>query len=97
MTMDADAARARWGLSRSTLQSMWTMQRSTDGRPFDRGAVGSSVRWKARRSSSTRAGGPGIETLMRPYPQRRLGIVVMGNFTDYGEQRILSAAADIVQ
>ena len=41
-------------------------------------------------------GGPGIEALMRLYPKRRLGVVVMGNIDDYGVGRILAAAADIL-
>jgi hypothetical protein len=40
-------------------------------------------------------GGPGIGALMRLFPGRRLGVVVMGNVENYGAERILSAAADI--
>jgi len=93
--MDADAARDRWGLSPSTLKAMQQMQRSVDGRPFDRG-----LGWVLRQEKEDQilehaGGGPGIETLMRLYPQRKLGVVVMGNMTDYGVERILSAAANI--
>jgi CubicO group peptidase (beta-lactamase class C family) len=93
--MDAGVARARWGLSRSTLQSMWKMQRSPDGRRFDRG-----LGWVLRREEGEgilehAGGGPGINTLMRLYPKRRLGVVVMGNINDYAVARILAVAADI--
>ena len=40
-------------------------------------------------------GGPGIECLMRIYPRRELGVVVMGSVENYGAARILAAAADL--
>ena len=95
--MDAAAARARWGLSPSTLQAMRRMQRSPDGRPLDRG-LGWALRQEQGEEILEHAGGgPGIETLMRLYPQRSLGLVVMGNINDYGTARILSAAADVLR
>ncbi len=41
-------------------------------------------------------GGPGIDCLMRLYPDRHFGIVVVGNANDCKVGRILSAAADIL-
>ena len=38
-----------------------------------------------------------VRELQRLYPQRKLGVVVMGNMTDYGVERILSAAANILR
>ncbi len=93
--MDADAARARWGLSPSTLQAMQRMQRSPDGRPFDRGLGWALRQEKGEQILEHAGGGPGINSLMRLYPQRRLGVVVMGNINDYPVARILSAAAGI--
>jgi CubicO group peptidase (beta-lactamase class C family) len=93
--MDAGAARKRWGLSASTLQAMKRIQRSPDGRPFDRG-LGWVLRLeKGEKTLEHGGGGPGIDTLMRLYPKRRLGVVVMGNMNDYGVGRILAAAANI--
>jgi len=94
--IDGDAARAQWGLSRATLDTMQRMQRSKDGRPLGRG-----IGWVLRQEKGETilehaAGGPGIDTLMRIYPKRRLGVVVMGNINEYGAARIFSAAADIL-
>jgi CubicO group peptidase (beta-lactamase class C family) len=94
--MDAGTARARWGLSPSTLQVMRQMQRAPDGRPFDRGLGWVLRQEKGEETLEHGGGGPGINTLMRVYPKRRLGIVVMGNMNDYEMARILSAAAGIL-
>ena len=94
--IDGDAARAQWGLSRATLDTMQRMQRSKDGRPLGRG-IGWGLRQEKGETVLEHAGGgPGIDTLMRIYPKRRLGVVVMGNINDYGAARIFSAAADIL-
>ena len=94
--MDERTARARWGLSPSTLKAMQRMQRAPDGRPFDRGLGWVLRQEKGEEVLEHGGGGPGINTLMRLYPKRRLGIVVMGNINDYGVARILSAAAGIL-
>jgi CubicO group peptidase (beta-lactamase class C family) len=94
-SIDRDAAKAQWGLSRATLDAMQRMQRSRDGRPLGRG-IGWVLRQEKGETVLEHAGGgPGIDTLMRLYPERRLGVVVMGNVNDYGT-RIVSAAADIL-
>jgi CubicO group peptidase (beta-lactamase class C family) len=94
--IDSNAAQAQWGLSRATLDAMQRMQKSTDGRPLGRG-----IGWVLRQEKGENVlehagGGPGISTLMRLYPKRRLGVVVMGNINDYGAARIVSAAAGIL-
>ena len=72
------------------------MQRSADGQPFDRGLGWALQQEKGEEILEHAGGGPGIEALMRLYPKRRLGVVVMGNINDYGMGRILAAAADIL-
>jgi len=94
--MDAGVAQSLWGLSPSTLQAMQQMQRSADGQPFDRGLGWALQQEKGEEILEHAGGGPGIEALMRLYPKRRLGVVVMGNINDYGKGRILAAAADIL-
>ena len=94
--MDAGVAQSLWGLSPSTLQAMQRMQRSADGQPFDRGLGWALQQEKGEEILEHAGGGPGIEALMRLYPKRRLGVVVMGNINDYGVGRILAAAADIL-
>ena len=83
-------------LSSKTLASMRQVQRSRDGRP-----LGWALGWMVRKEKGETVaehggGGPGIDCLMRLYPDRHLGIVVMGNVNDYGVGRIVSAAADIL-
>ena len=95
-SMDADAAKGAWGLSRAAGDRMQRMQRSRDGRPLGRGIGWVLRKEKGETIAEHAGGGPGIDTLMRMYPSRRLGIVVMGNINDYGQARILSAAAEIL-
>jgi CubicO group peptidase (beta-lactamase class C family) len=83
-------------LSSKTLSSMRQVQRAKDGQP-----LGWALGWALRKEKGETVvehggGGPGIECLMRLYPDRRLGIVVMGNVNDYGVGRIMSAAAAIL-
>ncbi len=83
-------------LSSKTLSSMRQVQRARDGRPLG-WALGWVVRKEKGETVAEHAGGgPGIDCLMRIYPDRRLGIVVMGNVNDYGVARIISAAAAIL-
>lgn len=75
---------------------MQRMQRFRDGHPLGRG-IGWVLRQEKGETVLEHAGGgPGIETLMRLYTKRRLGVVVMGNINDYGATRIVSAAADVL-
>jgi CubicO group peptidase (beta-lactamase class C family) len=95
MSMDLPPAGAEKVLAPATLASMRKVQRSTTGQ-----ALGWSLGWvlsqeKGEEVVEHGGGGPGINDLMRIYPGRRLGVVVMGNVANYGEARILSAAADI--
>ena len=83
-------------LSSKTLSSMRQVQRSRNGQPLGWG-LGWVVRSeKGETVAEHGGGGPGIDCLMRLYPDRRLGIVVMGNVNDYGVGRIVSAAAAIL-
>jgi CubicO group peptidase (beta-lactamase class C family) len=94
--IDGDAARAQWGMSRATLDTIQRMQRSGDGRPLGRG-IGWVLRQEKGETILEHAGGgPGIDTLMRIYPKRRLGVAVMGNINEYGAARIFSAAVEIL-
>ena len=95
VSMGSPAAGAEQVLSPATLASMRKVQRSTKGQP-----LAWSLGWVLRQEKGEEVvehagGGPGIESLMRLYPGRRLGVVVMGNINNYGAARILSAAADI--
>jgi CubicO group peptidase (beta-lactamase class C family) len=83
-------------LSSKTLSSMRQVQRARDGQPLG-WALGWVVRTeKGETLAEHGGGGPGIDDLMRIYPDRHLGIVVMANVNDYGVGRIMSAAAAIL-
>ena len=76
-------------LSPGTLAAMRRSQRGW--------GLGWTVQKAGGETVAEHAGGaPGIDCLMRIYPDRHLGIVVLGNVNDYGASRILSAAADII-
>jgi CubicO group peptidase (beta-lactamase class C family) len=95
LSMGSPAAGGEQVLTPATLASMRKVQRSTTGQP-----LAWSLGWVLRPEKGEEVvehagGGPGIESLMRLYPGRRLGVVVMGNVNNYGAARILSAAADI--
>jgi CubicO group peptidase (beta-lactamase class C family) len=96
MHMGTAGAAGSQVLSPRTAQSMRQLQRSKDGRPL-RWGLGWALRTENGEAVAEHAGGgPGIDCLMRIYPDRRLGIVVMGNVNDYGVGRIVSAAAAIL-
>jgi CubicO group peptidase (beta-lactamase class C family) len=96
MHMGTAAGAGSQVLSPKTLASMRQVQRAKGGRPLGWG-LGWVVRTeKGETVAEHGGGGPGIDCLMRLYPARRLGIVVMGNVNDYGVGRIVSAAADIL-
>ncbi|HET6487536.1 MAG TPA: serine hydrolase domain-containing protein, partial [Spirochaetia bacterium] len=82
-------------LSKATAASMRKVQRSSTGRALP-WALGWMLRpEKGEEVVEQGGGGPGIDDLMRVYPRRHLGVVVMGNANNYGASRILSAAAEI--
>jgi CubicO group peptidase (beta-lactamase class C family) len=95
MSMATPPAGAQQILAPATLASMRQAQRSTTGRTLNW-----SLGWVLRQEKGEEViehggGGPGIDDLMRIYPRRRLGVVVMGSVINYGVGRIVSAAADI--
>jgi len=82
-------------LAPGTLASMRKVQRSTSGRVLPWGLGWMLGREQGEEVIEHGGGGAGIECLMRIYPRRQLGVVVMGNVENYGAARITAAAADI--
>ncbi len=96
LNMGTAGAAASQILSAKTLQAMRQVQRAKNGQP-----LGWALGWVLRTEKGETAaehggGGPGIDCLMRLYPNRHLGIVVMGNIEGYGVGRIMSAAANVL-
>jgi CubicO group peptidase (beta-lactamase class C family) len=104
----ADAARFGWlflnngriagnsVLEKSTVRQMLRMQMSTDGKP-----LGFGLAWHLGRQGSESivehaGGGPGIDTLLRLYPERGLSIAVLGNANGYGPGKVAEYTAALL-
>jgi hypothetical protein len=93
--VDTDTARTRWGLSPSTLQDMQRMQRSPEGRPFERGLGWVLRQEKGEEILEPGAGDPASTRSCGCTPSAGWESWSWGNINDHGVARILSASADI--
>jgi CubicO group peptidase (beta-lactamase class C family) len=83
-------------LGPSTVRSMLTMQKSTDGKPLGMGLAWHLGQRGREPFVEHAGGGPGINTLLRIYPKRGLSIAVLGNAEGYMPGLVLDYTADLV-
>jgi CubicO group peptidase (beta-lactamase class C family) len=83
-------------LKSSTVREMLRSQKSTDGKPLGMGLAWHLGRQGRESIVEHAGGGPGIDSLLRLYPERGLSIAVLGNMNGYGPGKVAEYAAALL-
>jgi hypothetical protein len=75
---------------------MLRSQKSTDGKPLGMGLAWHLGRQGRESFAEHAGGGPGIDSLLRLYPQRGLSIAVLGNMNGYGPGKVAEYTAALL-
>jgi CubicO group peptidase (beta-lactamase class C family) len=83
-------------LKSSTVREMLRMQKSTGGKPLGMGLAWHLGRQGRESFAEHAGGGPGIDSLLRIYPQRGLSIAVLGNMNGYMPGKVVAFTAALL-
>jgi CubicO group peptidase (beta-lactamase class C family) len=83
-------------LSGPTVREMLRMRKSADGRPLGMGLAWHLGRQGRESYAEHAGGGPGIDSLLRLYPERGLSIAVLGNMNGYGPGKVAEYAGALL-